>query len=215
MLKLFSNRDSGHSYKVAMLLALTGTSFQLIEVDISVPRPERSPAFRRDSRFQEVPVLIDGQQRVSQSNQILSYLGGKLGALAGSSAPERIRIGEWLFWESNRIGFSVANLRFYRRFRAAFPSDLEEFLRERALDDLSVLDAALSHKAYLAGDEITIADLSCSGYLFWLEEAGLDVENWPHVNAWLNRIADQPGWSRPEELLHPRIEITSCDSLSG
>lgn len=201
MYELYSNRFSGHSYKVALFLEMAGVSWRRIDVALSVPRPQRDVHFRRDSRFQEVPVLIDGEERICQSNQILSYLGDTLGKMVGASASERLRIGEWLFWESNRIGFSIANLRFYKRFEPSIPADLEGFLMARATADLDVLDAALSGQAFLTGDNLTIADLSCSAYLFWADEAGIAMENWPNIAAWLKRIARQPGWSRPEDLL--------------
>ncbi len=199
--KLYGNHFSGHSYKVAMMLAITRTSFELIPVDLSVSRAERSSEFQRDSRFLEVPVLVDDRLTICQSNQILTYLSQKLGKLEGSTQQAKLSVGEWLFWESNRIGFSIANLRFYRHFRASFPVDLEQFLNARAFDDLSVLENALSRDSFLVGSFLTIADLSCSGYLFWLNEAGFDLKDWPNIRAWLQRISAEPGWERPEVLL--------------
>ncbi len=204
MYQLYGNHLSGHSYKVAMMLAITGTNFELIPVDLSVPRAERSSEFQRDSRFLEVPVLIDDHRTICQSNQILTYLSEMLGKLTGSSDVEKLRVGEWLFWESNRIGFSIANLRLYRKFLTNFPVDLEQFLHARALDDLSVLEDALVGGEFLVGDTITIADLSCSGYLFWLDQAGFDINDWPNIRAWLRSISAQPGWASPEVLLASR-----------
>jgi glutathione S-transferase len=201
MITLYSNRFSGHSYKIAMLLALADVDYHRIDVDLSKPREERGADFRNDSRFLEVPVLIDGDEKICQSNQILTHLAGKLTRFAGRSNADKLRVGEWLFWESNRIGFSASNLRLYRRFISSFPEGLEQFLSARATDDLGVLDSALSQSLFLIGDELTIADLSCCAYLFWADEAGLDIEQWPNVSAWLARIAEQPGWGRPEVLL--------------
>ncbi|MEJ2631523.1 MAG: glutathione S-transferase family protein [Acidihalobacter sp.] len=203
MYKLYSNRYSGHSYKVAMLLELSAAPYRLVEVDLSVPGPERSADFRAVSPFLEVPVLVDGDVHLCQSNNILQYLASRLAPFSETSADEVLRIGEWLFWESNRIGFSIANLRLYRRFIKDFPPDLEHFIYSRAVDDLTVLDKVLSSSAFLVGNRLTIADLSCSGYLFWLHEAGLNVEQWPNVQAWLGRIAAQPRWKSPEELFAP------------
>lgn len=200
MYKLYSNRHSGHSYKVALLLELSAAPYHLVEVDLSIPGPERSADFRAVSPFLEVPVLVDGDVHLCQSNNILQYLAVKLAPFSKTTADEALRVGEWLFWESNRIGFSIANLRLYKRFLEDFPPDLERFLHSRAVDDLAVLDKALSSGEFLVGDRLTIADLSCSGYLFWLHEAGLDVDQWPGVRAWLGRIADQPRWESPEEL---------------
>jgi len=204
MYQLYSNRYSGHSYKVAMLLALSGSAYRLIEVDLSVPREERSADFRAASRFLEVPVLIDGDARLCQSNNILSYLARKLSAYGGDNADDAIRVNEWLCWESNRIGFSIANLRFYKRFAKSVAPDLERFFADRAVSDLAVLDGALCTRDFLVGTGMTIADLSCSGYLYWLHEAGLDVAQWPHVQQWLDRIACLPGWQPPDALLAGR-----------
>lgn len=199
--KLYSNRYSGHSYKVAMLFALANIAYERVDVDLSVSRKMRSIEFQKDSRFQEVPVLVDGELRISQSNNILTHLSRKHNVMIGADAEQNIRVGEWLFWESNRIGFSIANLRLYKRFMSTPPPELESFLQSRAVDDLTVLESALSNSPFLVGETITIADLSCSGYLYWLDEAGFDIEQWPHIFDWLNRISALPGWACPEDLL--------------
>jgi glutathione S-transferase len=48
---------------------------------------------------------------------------------------------------------------------------------------------------------MTIADLSCCGYLYYPEPFGFDRADWPHVDAWLTRISAQPGWKHPYDMM--------------
>ena len=69
---LYCNRESGHSYKVALALRLMAIPFEQRAVDLNLPRAERDADFRAASLFGEVPVLVDEDGlAVSQSNAIL------------------------------------------------------------------------------------------------------------------------------------------------
>lgn len=196
---LYGNRESGHSYKAALALALLGLPHEYRAVDLGVPRPDRPAEFRAVSRFGEVPVLVaEGRPPLVQSNAILLHLARSTGRLGGDD-PDGI--AEWLFWESNRIGLSVPNLRLARRFMPGTPADVVAWLEDRAVTDLDRLDLEMAGKPFLLGRAVTVADVSCCGYLFWLDQAGLDVARWPRVAAWLDRIRALPGWKHPYELL--------------
>jgi glutathione S-transferase len=73
--------------------------------------------------------------------------------------------------------------------------------------DLDRLDLALGESAFLVGDAPTIADISCCGYLFWADQAGLDLPRWPAVVAWLGRIRSLPRFKAPYDLLDDRFPI--------
>jgi len=111
----------------------------------------------------------------AQSNAILLHLArdtGKLGPPPGSSWEQ---LTTWLFWEANRIGFSMANLRWYRRGFEAASSGALAWIEARALADLGRLQQELSRRPWLAGDAPSIADLSASAYVFLAPEAGVDL----------------------------------------
>lgn len=196
---LYGNKQSGHSYKVALALALLGLPHEYRAVDLMVPRPERPAGFRAVSRFGEVPVLVvEGRPPLVQSNAILLHLARTTGRLGGDD-PDGI--AQWLFWESNRVGLSVPNLRLARKFMPDTPPEVVAWLEGRAVGDLDRLDLELADKPFLMGDTVTVADLSCCGYLFWLDQAGLDAARWPAMAAWLDRVRTVPGWKHPYELL--------------
>jgi glutathione S-transferase len=192
-LVLYGTLESGHSYKVRLFLTLAEVPHRYVPVNIETPRAERSAEFRRVSQFGEVPVLVDGGVPQAQSNAILLHLAqstGKLGPPAGSSWDQLVT---WLFWEANRSGFSMANLRYYTRFEKAEPEAMD-FIRARAMADMKTLDAELAARPFVAGATPSIADLSISAYVFLGAECGMDPVGWPNVAAWLARIRALPRW---------------------
>src|SRR5262245_14064517 len=196
---LYGNRESGHCYKVKLALVLLGLPHEYREVDLSLPRGERPAGFREASRFGEVPVLVQDGAALAQSNAILSHLARSTGRLGGEVDPDLVT--EWLFWEANRIGFSVPNLRSVLTFARDTPLEVADWLRARAVADLARLDLELGSRPYLLGSEPTIVDVACCAYLFWPEQAGLELAGWPHVARWLDRIRRLPGWAEPYDLL--------------
>ncbi|MDT8999217.1 glutathione S-transferase family protein [Paucibacter sp. APW11] len=198
----FGNHESGHSYKVALLLALARIPHRYRWIDLELPREARPADFRAASRFGEVPVLVWQGRAYCQSNAILLSLAEQHPQWWGGDAAAA---REWLCWEANRIGFSVPNLRFARHWSPQPPAVMA-WLEARARADLQTLDEALAGRDFLLGDEPSIADLSCCGYLFWLEQAGLDAADLPHLQAWLARIAGLPAWQAPYDLLKKKEE---------
>ena len=201
-MQLFGSTDSGHTFKIRTFLLLTGLAHDYEWIDLALARNARPENFRSISKFGEVPVLQDGPQVFCQSNAILIHLAQQSRRFCGTNDLEWQSILEWLCWESNRIGFSVPNLRYALRW-APQPPEVLTFLRSRAIDDLQVLDHILSGTEFLLHSGPSIADISCSGYLFWLPQAGIDIAEFPHVQRWLSAIATLPGWVHPDVALRP------------
>jgi glutathione S-transferase len=197
-LLLYGNRESGHSYKVALALALLGLPYEFQAVDLATPRKARPAKFRRVAKFGEVPVLCVDDHPLVQSNGILSYLSRVTGKLAG---PSEEATQEWLFWEANRIGFSLPNLRYHRCFRPGCAEELVTWFEQRTLLDLERLDRELSDgRLFLLGAP-SVADISCCAYLFWADQVSLDMTRFANVRGWLERISKLPGWRSPYDLL--------------
>lgn len=198
---LYGSTDSGHSFKVRSFLLLAGLAHEYRWIDLSKPRSERPHDFVVASKFGEVPVLLDEGRALCQSNAILIYLAQK-SRLFGGRPDEWQAVLEWLSWETNRIGFSVPNLRYALRW-AQQPPDVLAYLRTRAEADLNTLESFFSSSEYLVPSGPTIADISCSAYLFWLSQAGLSVAEYPHVKRWLSALSALPHWCHPDKALEP------------
>lgn len=195
---LYGHADSGHSYKVKLALTLLGIDHEYRHVDLSTPREERRADWRAASRFGEVPVLeVDGRPIV-QSDAILLHLARATGRLGWETDPDRLT--EWLFWEANRIGFSLPNLRLHLKWGPRAEA-IEDWLRSRMEADLDRLDEALAGRTFLMGETVSAADMACCGYLFYADQIALDLTRWPGVGAWLDRIRALPGWKHPYDLM--------------
>jgi glutathione S-transferase len=194
---LFGNRDSGHAYKVRLLLSLAGLAHDYIEIDLDLARDKRPEPFRSLAKYGEVPLLLHNERSYVQSNAILLHLAQHIGSFGGESAERMDRMREWLFWEANRVGFSLANLRYGQKYNpAGGASDGQVMLRERFNADIARLDDELSDgRAFIMDDTPSIADISLCGYMYWPEQAKVSMPK--YVQAWLDRISALPGWRHP------------------
>ena len=198
---LYGARESGHSYKVRLALTLMHVPHEYRCVDINLSHEQRPAEFRAVSRFGEVPVLGDREQVYVQSDAILLHLAQREHKFYGRDAIDHDQVREWLFWEANRIGISVPNLRFARRWLPDTKPEVLDWLRARALADLGRMNDEFSQRKFLLGDFPTVADLACCGYLYWLDQAGLDIVQWPAVARWLADISALPDWKHPYDLM--------------
>ena len=80
-----------------------------------------------------------------------------------------------------------------------------EFLTTRSKLALGVLDGHLADRTFTLGDRPTIADVSMCGYLYFRDELGVDLADYPNVERWLEDIKALEGWQHPYELMpgHP------------
>ncbi|MBL4647242.1 MAG: glutathione S-transferase [Hyphomicrobiales bacterium] len=199
-IKLFGHPLSGHSYKVKLFLALTHTPHTYEIIDLMTPRPQRPAYFRDNTRYDEVPLLIIDDKPFVQSNAILLHLSKILNIFGG--APNQTQCLEWLMWEQSRLGSSLPNLRFSRKFKPDTDPAVLAWLEERLRADLNMLNTHFETSGgFVLNDAPSIADCSLAGYLYWLSDTGLDINSWPYVAAWLTRLSELDGWQHPDDLL--------------
>ncbi len=204
---LYSHYESGHCYKVALALSLIGAGFEQRPVDLNRLRELRGDDFREVARFDEVPVLVfDDGVAVCQSNAILEAIAERYGKLDGGTGEEKARVREWLYWEAGRIGINLTYVRLSRNF-SKLPEPVEDWLDNRLRADLDRLDETLTGADFLVAGAPTIADIACCGYLFWPDQADLELDGWPAVQSWLRRLRALPGWQAPYDLLDVRYPI--------
>lgn len=197
-MKLFGHPESGHAFKVKFFLEHAGIDHDYEVVDIFVPRDERPPEFRENSRYGEVPMLIDHGRAIVQSNAILMHVAEAHGGHGAGDTQCR----EWLFWEGYKIGLCLPQLRVYERFENhGISADAHAWLMARYNTDVGVMDDTLSDgRDWIAGSAApSIADFSLCGYLVHADEAKVTVPG--NVSGWLERLRALPAWRSPYEML--------------
>ena len=201
-MKLYCFGESGNAYKVALALTLADMDWEPVFVDF-FNGATRTLEFRAINVMGEVPVLVDGETTLTQSGVMLDYISSKSGKLGGRSAAERREILRWLFWDNHKLSTQIGVTRFQMNFipQAKRSAEVIAFYQARLTSAYKVLDTHLERRKWIAGEAVTIADLSCCGYLFYPEPFGFDRAAWPHIDAWLSRISALPGWKAPYDLM--------------
>lgn len=194
--------ESGNAYKAALTLALSDAEWEPVFVDF-FNGATRSAAFRALNNMGEVPVLVDGDLVLTQSGVIQDYVSSKTGKLGGRSAAERREVLRWVFFDNHKLSGVAGGLRFNMNFlpEEKRNPDINAYLLQRLTSALRIVEAALTGRQWLAGPDPTIADLACCGYLYYPEPFGFDRAAFPQIDAWLDRIADLPGWKAPYDLM--------------
>lgn len=201
-MKLHCFGESGHSYKAALTLTLTEQTWEPVFVDF-FNGGARTPEYLELNVMGEAPVLEDGDIVLTQSGVIQDYISSKSGKLGGKSAAERREVLRWMFFDNHKVSSVAGPLRFMMNFLPADKRnpDVIGFLTGRLAGALSVLDTHLDGRNWLAGEDITIADIACCGYLYYPEDFTFDRKDYPNIDRWLDAIAAQPGWKHPYDLM--------------
>lgn len=201
--KLHCFAQSGNAYKVALALELAGADWGPVFVEF-FKGEARSPEFAAKNIMAEVPILDHGAVHMTQSGVILDYLSETLGKFAPSDAREALR---WILWDNHKLTNNLAVWRFLRNFapEKMRSPDVIGFAKGRATGALKVLDAHLAGRDWIVGDALSVADLSCIGYMYYTDHYDFDWADVPNVVAWRDRIAALPGWKHPHDLMpgHP------------
>lgn len=202
MIKLHCFGESGNAYKAALTLELSEAEWEPEFVDF-FNGATRTPEFRALNVMGEVPVMEDGDLVLTQSGVIQDYVSSKTGKLGGRSAAERRDVLRWMFFDNHKVSGVAGPLRFNTNFLPEDKrnADVNAFMLMRLTSALKIIEAQLDETPFLTGDSLTIADIACCGYLYYPEPYGFERNDFPNIDAWLNRIAETPGWKHPYDLM--------------
>jgi len=202
IIKLYCFGESGNSYKAALALQLSGLAWEPVFVDF-FGGEARSPEFRAINVMGEAPTMVDGDLTLTQSGAIQDYVVDKSGKLGGKDATERREILRWILWDNHKLSSPAGMTRFLINFlpKDKQPEGVIPFTQARLKAAYATLNAHLEARDWIVGNNLTIADLSCCGYLYYPEPFGFDRAEWPHIDAWLDRISATPGWKHPYDLM--------------
>ncbi len=202
-IKLHCFGESGNSYKAALALEMSGLDWEPVFVDF-FSGETRTPEYRAGvNEMGEAPVMIDGEFRTTQSGAIQAYVTEKSGKFGGKDRDENYEIFRWVLWDNHKLSSMAGMTRFLMNFlpEQHRNADVIGFNQGRLKAAYETLNSHLEGRDWIVGDGVTNADLSCCGYLYYPEPFGFDRADWPHIDAWLTRLSEQPGWKHPYDLM--------------
>ncbi len=202
-MKLYCFGESGNAYKAALALELSGLAWEPVKVDF-FGGETRTPAYRATvNEMGEAPVLVDGDLTLTQSGVIQDYISEKSGKFGGADPQTRREILRWVLWDNHKLSGVAGMTRFLMNFlpEDKRPAEVIAFNQGRLKGVYEVLNAHLAGRDWIVGDALSNADLSCCGYLYYPEKFGFERADWPHIDAWLTRLSQTPGWKAPYDLM--------------
>jgi glutathione S-transferase len=198
-MKLYDYPASCNCYKVRLLLANLGRDYERVPVDI-FNGETLTDEYARISPARTTPVLeTDDGRHLQESNAILVYLAAGT-ELLPSDPFEFAQVMRWLLYEQADLIPAIGGLRFRLLVGRLAASDPEAMRRREAAHEvLWLLDDHLAAEEFFVAGRYTIADIAMYGYTHRAREAGVDLEPYANVPAWLGRVEQQPGYMEDVE----------------
>jgi glutathione S-transferase len=213
-MKLYYHPVSTTSRPVVLFAAESGIELEYQVVDLFTGA-QYKPEFEAINPSHQVPVLEDGDFRLTESSAILKFLADRKGSPAYPSDPrKRARVNERMDW---------FNTGFYRDFSYGFvypqifpfmrrPDDIVQagtlaYGKDKALGWLKVLDQSLigPRNGYLCGDAITIADYLGAMMVLGNEVIDCNFAAYPNISRWLRNMKALPNWTKVNEAFYKYV----------
>jgi glutathione S-transferase len=190
---LYNSEVSGNCYKVRLLLAHLGLSYERQELGV-IDRSDRPEVLGELNPALRVPtLLLDDGRAIAESNAILWYLAHG-SEYVPSDHFERSKVLQWLFFEQYSHEPNIAVVRFWVAISPDPPPRAEvEERRAAGYAALKAMEGRLAAAPYLVGDRYSIADIGLYAYTHVAPEGGFDLGSYPAITEWLARVAAQPG----------------------
>jgi glutathione S-transferase len=191
---LYNSPVSGNCYKVRLLLALLGLEYQTADVSV-VDRSNRAELLGDLNPALRVPTLVlDDGRPLGESNAILWFLGDGT-EYVPTDPYERAQVLQWSFFEQYSHEPYIAVVRFWLAYSGT-PEKFADQVPSKMKGGYAALDAMERHldgKSFLVAERYTIADIALYAYTHVAHEGGFDLERFPEIRSWLERVAEQPG----------------------
>jgi GST-like protein len=184
--------------KVALFLEEAGLQYEPIPVDTRKGE-QHKPEFLAINPNAKVPVIVDGDATVFDSNAILLYLGEKTGKFMPPKGDKaRGELLSWLMFVATGVGpFSGQSV----HFRNFAPEKIEYAINRymyEAQRHYAILDARLAKQKYTLGDAYTIVDMALWGWARLIPNA-LGESYWakfPNLKRLVDEISARPAAAR-------------------
>ena len=192
-----------NGWKASSTLEELGLEYNVHPIDITtgVQKEAEYTAINPNGR---IPAIIDRDNddfAVFESGAIQIYLAEKTGKLLPTDDKGRSRVIQWLMFQMGGLGpmQGQANV-FFRYFSETIPAAIERYQNEtRRL--YGVLDGHLQNNEYLAGD-YSIADIANWAWARIHNWAGVEIDEFPAMQRWLNQLEARPALQRGAAVPH-------------
>jgi GSH-dependent disulfide-bond oxidoreductase len=202
-----------NGHKIHIMLEETGLEYKVHAVDIGVG-DQFKPDFLAISPNNKIPAMIDQDGpggkpfALAESGAMLFYLASKTGRFLPKGLRERWMVMQWVMTQMGHVGPMLGQAHHFLQYA---PEKIEYAMnryRNEAKRLYGVVDKRLQESEWLGGNEYSIADMATMPWMRAPERQGVDIEQFPALRRWRERIAARPAVKRAVEVLAERRRQT-------
>ncbi|EAR61026.1 glutathione S-transferase N-terminal domain-containing protein [Neptuniibacter caesariensis] len=179
--------------KVSIMLEALRLPYRVHPVNI-LEDDQFSPGFLAISPNNKIPAIKDDEgpngEPISlfESGAILIYLAEKTGEFMPSDPLERLECMQWLMWQMGGFGPFLGQAHHFNKFAPEHVPYAKERYNDEAKRLWSVLNKQLADKAFIIGDDLSIADFAIYPWAMRYEWQHIDPDKYPFAKAWMDRM---------------------------
>jgi len=200
---LYYTVGSGNSFKPALVLLQTGRSCAMRGIDVLAGQT-RAPEFLAINPRGQVPYLVTaGGVGLGESNAIAWYLA-EGSPLMPADALSRAQALQWMIFEQTSLEPNISPARFFIHIlpsqRHAHEAEIVRW-QEAGHRALQILDAYLAPRQYITDHGYSVADIAVYGYTHLAGEGDFELERYPAVQRWMERVRASANYADVAALL--------------
>jgi glutathione S-transferase len=213
-MKLYHHPVSTVSRPIVLFALDSGIALDCQVVDLMTGEHHKD-AFVAINPSRLVPVLEDGDFRLTESSAILKYLADKVGSPTyPKDLQKRARVNEMMDWLNTGFyrdfGYGLVYPQLFPHHRRRSDEALGGAIawgKEKTRFWLHVLDERLigPGRKYLCGDDLTIADYLGAGMVSLTEAIGCDLAPYPNLARWYATMKARPNWAKANEVFYGMV----------
>ncbi|AZY49254.1 glutathione S-transferase family protein [Bordetella avium] len=194
MLEVLGRATSGNVQKVLFLLEELGAEYKRLDYGKTFEGTTLTPQYKALNPTQKVPTLRDGQSYIWESHTILRYVANIKQAvnLYPEQPVARSQVERWMDW--TLASLNVAYLAGFKEAKLP-PQELSETATKLLTAELSLLDAHLADKVWMAGESFSLADICLAPLVRRCLKFPHAKPSLPHLRQWMDRIEQRPAFA--------------------
>lgn len=196
-----------NGHKITLFLEETGLPYRIHPINIGKDE-QFQPHFLKIAPNNRIPAIVDNEPAdggeplsLFESGAILLYLAEKTGRFIPQDLRGRQEALQWLFWQMGGLGPMAGQNHHFNRFAPEkVPYAIQRYVKETARL-YGVLDRRLADRAFVAGDDYSIADMAIYPWIVPHAYQEQDLDDFPHVKRWFQAIQARPAIVRAYDLV--------------
>jgi len=198
-----------NGHKIHIMLEETGLPYTVHPIDIQAG-DQFKPDFLKISPNNKMPAIVDRDgpggkpMALAESGAILFYLASKTGKFLPADIRERWAVMQWVMFQMGHIGPMLGQAHHFLGYSVEkIPYAMDRYKNE-ANRLYGVLDRRLGESAYVATGGYTIADMATMPWLRSADRQGVNMDDYPNVKRWFDKINERPAVKRALQVLADR-----------